>query len=101
MIGDRVEYKEWVQNPGERGKWEHREAEVFLILYAEDLSPGDLGHRVRAHTYNSKNKTARLSADARVFELTDMYAHRNGNIVLNHGSYYLKHDTEVEVLRDV
>lgn len=71
---------------------------VGMVFRADQLNPSHAGMRFRSHTYNSKNKTARLSPDKRVWELSDLYFHKNGNIVVNNGHYYLKADTEVELV---
>lgn len=99
MINDEVTYREWEQVNG-RGQWVTHKAYVSDEFPADLLPLGLVGSRFRSITYNSKNQTA-YARPAHVYELTDIYAHRNGNIVVNNGQYYLKSDTMLELLIDI
>ena len=79
-------------------------------MKATDLSIGDIGKTFRSLVYPNNNKTARPSASfvrfgpgdpgryviaAREWTLTELYAHKNGNIKINN-SYHLRADTKLE-----
>lgn len=79
------------------------------MITAADLKISDIGRKVRSFTYPNKNKTAKPSrrsaaridgkivwiAEPHVYEIDSIYAHSNGNILINQ-SLYLRADTEIE-----
>lgn len=76
---------------------------------ASDLKISDIGRTVRSLTYPNKNKTAKPTAShlarvdgikvwvraPRTYTIESIYAHENGNILINQ-SVYLRADTEIE-----
>ena len=75
-------------------------------MKATDLSIGDIGKTFRSTTYPNKNKTAkpspvydresgRYTRGPRTWTIEEIWAHRNGNILIN-GRIYLRPDTDVE-----
>jgi hypothetical protein len=68
-------------------------------VIATDLSIGDIGRRIKCVTYPSKNKTARPRPET-FLTIDSIYAHANGNILLNGGSYYLHADTPIVFVDD-
>lgn len=82
-------------------------------MKATDLSVGDIGKTFRSEVYRDNNKTSLPigqyrhryeryvmgSPDVRNWTLTEIYAHKNGNIKINNG-YHLRADTEIERVDD-
>lgn len=85
-------------------------------MRATDLSVGDIGKNFRSALYRDNNKTSlpigqhRLRGrrsgpilgepQIRTWTLTTLYAHKNGNIMIN-DSYHLRPDTELVELDEV
>lgn len=63
---------------------------------AAELRISDIGRPVRSQTYRNKNKTAKPLPE-RNYGITSIYAHENGNILLNSG-VYLRPDTIITFL---
>lgn len=82
-------------------------------MKATDLSVGDIGKKFRSVYYRDKNKTSLPVGQYRHryeryvmgtpqplnWTLNTLYAHENGNILINNG-IYLRVDTEIERVED-
>ena len=78
-----------------------------LTIPAREISISLIGRTVRSLVYPNKNKTAKPRPkgvrdgqwvrEPWQYTIDSIYAHANGNILIN-GDYYLRGDTEVEVL---
>jgi len=83
-------------------------------LFAEDLRIKDVGRTVRSLTYRDKNKTTKPDSrgcydpetgrhayrrEPRTYTIESIYAHKNGNILINSG-IYLRPKTIVEFVDD-
>ena len=64
---------------------------------AAELQISDVGRSVRSEVYRSKNKTAKPLPE-REYQIDSIYAHSNGNILLNGGFPYLRADTIITFL---
>ena len=64
---------------------------------ASELKISDLGRMARSDTYWNKNKTAKPRPNPTNYVVETIYAHRNGNILINNG-IYLRSDTIITFL---
>lgn len=81
------------------------------MIPASELRISDIGRTVRSLVYPNKNKTAKPSPvglrdesgrlvwkrEPREYTIQSIYAHANGNILIN-GSIYLRPDTDIEFI---
>lgn len=63
---------------------------------ASELRVSDLGRTVRSEAYRNKNKTSKPLRE-REYKINCIYAHENGNILINSG-VYLRSDTLITFL---
>ena len=83
-------------------------------MKATDISIGDIGKTVRSLTYRDKNKTTKPNSvgyydeqtgrrayrvKPQTYTILSIYAHSNGNILINQ-SIYLRADTEIEYVKE-
>jgi hypothetical protein len=64
---------------------------------ASELKISDIGRTVASVIYPNKNKTAKPSRNETTYVIDTIYAHENGNIILNQ-SKYLRSDTVLTFL---
>lgn len=69
-------------------------------MKAIELNGTHLGKTIRSRTYWTKGKLARARNNdfPHDYELVSIYMHKNGTILLNGSTDYVKADTEVIVL---